>query len=188
MICADIETQIGCWAKPDGTRTNVVIHYDYGSNAAGQTILRATRYTDAEGVIVVPDPTAGETVVPGVCMIPNAIIITNNTTIAGAARAATAAFNGASASVDIPALVAAISPTAILQSFTVTAFSTTPGLETLTANQIVVNGVVGRVNLNPGESVTFSVIRDQDQRLIASSPTVVATGTAYANISWTFSL
>jgi hypothetical protein len=132
----------------------------------------------------------------GACAVPaNRVIITDGITLAGPLRAATPGFTGAIGTVDVTSSIAANYPTGILMSFTVTAFNTVPGLLGLTTDQVVLNMVslggpdfTGSVNLNDGETRTFSVARDQDARLIASSPTVVVTGNAYAHITWTFQL
>jgi hypothetical protein len=154
-------------------------------------------YSSADGSLVKVTDMMGNTVPTpaglseGGCpiVVPQAFVMTDGTTIAGPVRAATPGFVGAAIQVDIPGDISSTGfPTAALQSFTVTAFATTPGLETLTANQIVVYTSTGRICLNPGETRTWSVERDQEQRLIASSPTVSATGNAYAHVSWSYAI
>lgn len=64
--CRDIETKIGCRLDAGGQSLGpVVIHYEYGLAASGETIVRSTRYSDAAGLPTTLAP--GETVVPGEC-------------------------------------------------------------------------------------------------------------------------
>ena len=51
-LCKDLETKIVCATNEAGVRTSYVAHYEYGNDAAGNTLLAATRYTDAAGAIV----------------------------------------------------------------------------------------------------------------------------------------
>jgi hypothetical protein len=171
--------------------------------ANGEVFNRITTSTYQNGVFISStvtfiDAASNTTATPpagwvlGECPA-NRVIVTDGITLAGPLRAATPEFAGAVDTVDVSASIAANFPTGILMSFTVTAFDTVPGLLGLTADQVILNMVslggpnfTGSVNLNDGETRTFSVARDQDARLIASSPTVVVTGNAYAHITWTF--
>lgn len=66
MDCTLISTAEGCMYDADtGQQTGVVIHYEYGKNAAGAVILHKTRYTDAAGVPIAL--TVDQTVTAGVC-------------------------------------------------------------------------------------------------------------------------
>lgn len=67
MKCSSISTESVCFDDGAGNRQSLVAHYEYGSNAAGDTILVATRYTEADGVTVV-DTSAG-TVAVGACAV-----------------------------------------------------------------------------------------------------------------------
>lgn len=65
MDCKELTTANGCWTKADGTYEPVVIHYTYGTNAAGVELVTAVRYTDAAGnALTIP---AGDDVVAGPC-------------------------------------------------------------------------------------------------------------------------
>lgn len=67
MNCKDISTEAVCFDDGAGNRVSLVAHYEYGKNATGDTILVATRYTEADGVTVV-DTSAG-TVTVGACAV-----------------------------------------------------------------------------------------------------------------------
>lgn len=119
----------------------------------------------------------------GVCVEPPAAVLrvlTDGVTVAGAARQTTPEFAGATDTIDIPA----VNP--LVQSFTVTAFDTIPGLAGNTADQVIVYMPSEKLTLNPGETRSWSVVRDQDGSLNVNSPTVFALGNAYAHVSWTF--
>ena len=65
MKCKQLSTSLVCFN--DGViNTTLVAHYEYGTNAAGATILVSTRYTDSAGV---PVDTAGGTVTAGACAL-----------------------------------------------------------------------------------------------------------------------
>lgn len=72
MQCIDMATALVCFTQPDAdpllppTRSTLVAHYEYGLNAAGATILVATRYTDPDGT---PVDTSTGTVVAGACQL-----------------------------------------------------------------------------------------------------------------------
>jgi hypothetical protein len=65
MNCSEIAVANGCMTNAAGIKTGVNIHYEYALNAAGETIVYKTRYTDAAGVPIVLG--AGESVAPGPC-------------------------------------------------------------------------------------------------------------------------
>lgn len=65
-FCRDFETVEVCATAADGTRTTHVAHYEYGTDAAGNTILAATRYTDADGT---PVDLSAAKVTAGACPI-----------------------------------------------------------------------------------------------------------------------
>lgn len=67
MKCTSISTEPVCFDDGAGNRQSLIAHYEYGLNAAGATILVATRYTEADGVTVV-DTSAG-TVSVGACSV-----------------------------------------------------------------------------------------------------------------------
>ena len=67
MKCTSISTESVCFDDGAGNRQSLVAHYEYGLNAAGDTILVATRYTEADGSTVV-DTSAG-TVTVGSCSV-----------------------------------------------------------------------------------------------------------------------
>lgn len=65
--CKENDPIIGCHTDADGNRVNVVIHYEYGSNPAGDSLLSAVRITDVLGV---PIATAtGENTTAGACPV-----------------------------------------------------------------------------------------------------------------------
>lgn len=67
MKCTSISTESVCFDDGAGNRQSLIAHYEYGLNAAGATILVATRFTEADGVTVV-DTSAG-TVTVGACAV-----------------------------------------------------------------------------------------------------------------------
>ena len=64
-LCTKFATAHCCFDNGT-TKTTVIAHYEYGVNAAGASILVATRFTDAAGV---PVNTASGTVTPGACAL-----------------------------------------------------------------------------------------------------------------------
>jgi hypothetical protein len=70
-----------------------------------------------------------------------------------------------------------------LDSITITAFDTIPGLTGLTASQIQVQVFNETLCLNDGETKTWSVVRNEDPKL--TSFVVTATGNAYAHVAYT---
>lgn len=64
--CRDFTTAEVCAADAAGVRTTLIAHYEYGSDAAGNSILVATRYTDTAGV---PVDTAAMTLTGGACPV-----------------------------------------------------------------------------------------------------------------------
>lgn len=65
MNCKDLATALVCFN--DGTvNTTLVAHYEYGKNAAGNTIIVATRYTNSAGT---PVDTSAGTVTAGACAL-----------------------------------------------------------------------------------------------------------------------
>lgn len=67
MDCSLVTTAEGClFDSATGGQSGVVIHYVYGKNSAGTTILHKTLYTDAAGVPL-PVLTGTQTVTAGVC-------------------------------------------------------------------------------------------------------------------------
>ncbi len=65
MKCKELSTVFVCYN--DGTPyQTLVAHYEYGTNAAGNTILVSTRYTDSAGT---PVDTSGGTVTAGACAV-----------------------------------------------------------------------------------------------------------------------
>ena len=66
MKCAQMATSVGCFTDGAGVKKTVTIHYEYGKNAAGGTIIAATRYTDAEGL---PIDTSAGFVAAGACAV-----------------------------------------------------------------------------------------------------------------------
>lgn len=72
MQCTAMTTALVCYTQPGAdpadpvTRTTLVAHYEYGQDAAGATILVATRYTDPDGT---PVDTSTGTVVAGACQL-----------------------------------------------------------------------------------------------------------------------
>jgi len=68
LKCKQLSTELGCYTDADGLKQTVVIHYEYGQDALGETILVSTIYTDAVGAPV----SVGEVVVtPGACAKPS---------------------------------------------------------------------------------------------------------------------
>lgn len=65
MNCKELATALVCYNDGTGNQT-LVAHYEYGKDAAGATILVATRYTGADGAVV---DTSGGTVVAGACAV-----------------------------------------------------------------------------------------------------------------------
>lgn len=72
MQCTDMATALVCYTQPGAlpedpvTRSTLVAHYEYGKDAAGGTILVATRYTDPDGT---PVDTSTGSVVAGACQL-----------------------------------------------------------------------------------------------------------------------
>lgn len=66
MNCAQITTAPGCLVEAGQPPKPVLIHTEFGTNAAGNPIPVATRYTEANAATVLT-LAAGQTVVPGVC-------------------------------------------------------------------------------------------------------------------------
>lgn len=65
MNCKDLATALVCYN--DGTvNTTLVAHYEYGKNAAGNTIIVSTRYTTSAGT---PVDTSTGTVTAGACAL-----------------------------------------------------------------------------------------------------------------------
>ncbi len=63
--CLKHSAVVGCWNKANATKESVVIHYTYGVNSSGVEILKATRYTNSNGVpLSIP---VGDTVSAGAC-------------------------------------------------------------------------------------------------------------------------
>lgn len=62
--CRQLTTELGCRLS-GGISTPVIIHYEYREAASGETVLYATRYTDADGVPIAPLP--GDVFTPGSC-------------------------------------------------------------------------------------------------------------------------
>ena len=50
-LCKDFEVVPVCATNAEGVRTTFFAHYEYGADAAGNSVLVATRYADAAGVI-----------------------------------------------------------------------------------------------------------------------------------------
>jgi len=68
MNCADIQKSIGCYRDAGGiTIGTVEIHTEYRRNAAGNPVVHAVRYTNADGVPILLG--VGETVTPGACVV-----------------------------------------------------------------------------------------------------------------------
>lgn len=65
-LCTQFSTAAGCFTDAGGAKQEVVIHYEYGANAAGASILVATRFADADGT---PIDTSGGTVAAGACPV-----------------------------------------------------------------------------------------------------------------------
>lgn len=51
-LCKDFEVQEVCSTDASGVRATFFVHYEYGNDASGSSVLVATRYTDAAGVVV----------------------------------------------------------------------------------------------------------------------------------------
>lgn len=172
-----MEQTPGCLRRADGTQVGVIIHTEYAKDAAGNTIVHRVIYSDSAGAPITL--AAGESVYPGCCEREDVVVTGDGTQIAGAVRAATAAFSGAPDTFS----TAAIGGT--LHSITIAARGVADGLPGLTPNQVVVSLPGGnKVALLNGESRTFSVERSQDKELRREYD-VSATGNAYATITWT---
>lgn len=66
MQCTEMSTAQGClFDSTTQQQQGVIIHYEYGTNATGGTILVATRYTTADGTPIAL--TATQTVSAGSC-------------------------------------------------------------------------------------------------------------------------
>ena len=66
MDCKQLTTAQVCYTPASGLPQTLIAHYEYRDNAAGATVLYATRYTDAAGV---PVDTSGGTVSAGACAL-----------------------------------------------------------------------------------------------------------------------
>lgn len=179
MQCAEIQTLTGCRKDASGGSLGAVaIHYEYRHNAAGQVVLYKVRYTDEDGTPIALG--AGETVSVGACVSPTVSIIGGGAQIAGTARAATPAFNGAPDTWDTGQV------SDRLHSLTIAARSVIDGLVGLTANQIIIDMPDGTsIAMLNNETRTFSVARDVDGEL-KRDYRVRAAGRAYANITYTW--
>jgi hypothetical protein len=62
--CTDFATALVCHDDGAGNRTTLIAHYEYAKSAVGSSILRAVRYTTADGT---PVDTSAGTVAPGPC-------------------------------------------------------------------------------------------------------------------------
>lgn len=160
----------------------VVIHYEYGLAASGNVLVRAVRYTTADGAIYVPP--AGYTVTAGACARPGVVVTGGAVSglVAGPVRSAIVAFTGA------PASVSTASAPGLLQSVTVTARGVTDGYKPgSTANQIVVTCPDGSVLVMiNGQTFTWSVSGREQETELRREFTIDATGNAYANIGYTY--
>jgi len=65
-LCKDYQTAEVCATAADGTRTTYTASYEMGVNAAGESILVATRYLDADGTVV---DLSAATVTAGACPV-----------------------------------------------------------------------------------------------------------------------
>jgi hypothetical protein len=65
MECKAHSTALVCFTN-GAVKTTLVAHYEYRANAAGNTVLHATRYTDAAGA---PVDTSAGTVAVGACAV-----------------------------------------------------------------------------------------------------------------------
>lgn len=65
-LCKDFEVVEVCATDADGVRTTFLAHYEYGVDAAGDSILVATRYTDASGAV---QDLSASTVTAGACPV-----------------------------------------------------------------------------------------------------------------------
>lgn len=52
MACTELDPIVGCHKDADGNLINVVIHYEYGKNAAGDAVQPKAYITDVEGAAV----------------------------------------------------------------------------------------------------------------------------------------
>ena len=66
MDCKELTTAMVCYTPAAGLPQTLVAHYEYRQDAAGNTVLHATRYTDAAGVVI--DTSTG-TVAAGACAL-----------------------------------------------------------------------------------------------------------------------
>lgn len=66
MDCHQITTTPGCLTEAGQPPKPVLIHTEFGLNAAGNPIPVATRYTDANAAVVIT-LASGQAVVPGTC-------------------------------------------------------------------------------------------------------------------------
>lgn len=64
--CTSIEMTYGCLAdSSDGSKKTIKIYTEFGRNAAGNIIVKATRYANADDTLLTP--TATQTVTVGAC-------------------------------------------------------------------------------------------------------------------------
>lgn len=177
LSCTQMEQMPGCLRRADGTKEGIIIHTEYGNNAAGSTIVHRTVYSDSSGVPITL--AAGESVSPGCCERDDVVVTGNGTQIAGSVRAGTPEFNGAPDAFSTGAI------SGLLQSITILAVGVVDGLPGQTADQVIVIPPGGQqLALYNGESRTFSVVRTQDRELRRDYE-VAASGNAYATITWT---
>ena len=66
MQCKQLSTAMVCYTPAVGVPQTLVAHYEYRDDASGDTVLHATRYTDAAGVVI---NTSTGTVAAGMCAI-----------------------------------------------------------------------------------------------------------------------
>lgn len=65
--CTDFGTALVCFENASGNFSTLIAHYEYGKTLVGSSIVRAVRYTTADGT---PVDTSAGIVTPGSCPVP----------------------------------------------------------------------------------------------------------------------
>lgn len=167
--CSHIVQSVGCLHRADGTKLSIIIHTEYGINAAGGLIVARTLYTDAASAPLALAP--GDTVSPGLCPV-NQRLTTRLYNLGGPSLAASMRPDGST--LILPANA---------QSVAVIALATgLPGA----ADRVDVTTATGtRTMRQSGESISWAVDGDGDRDLNGGAFTIQCFGSAYADVAVT---
>lgn len=179
--CTDFATALVCYTAPGGAKTTLVAHYEYAKSVIGSSILRAIRFTTADGV---PFDTSAGTVTPGVCPIDTIDLarVVNH----GGGNYAAGTFI---ATHDPDNLGAAFNASALggrLQSITVTALEA-GAPSSGNAVEILHGATATRNYLTKGQTFTWSVAQDTGRHAeeLDVDLVVTAQGNSAFAVAWT---